>query len=242
LFIRLTKGEIPMSTIAVKAQRLIAVSLLTLLAAAAVYGQGSSLLIRASVPFAFEAHGTQLPAGVYRFKIYPTSHSLIISGAPGGDVRLPIITQLGGSSVFKDTGLVFDSYEGKHVLSEIWVPGEDGVLVSSTPKQHTHEFVLAMSGGGPNRSGKEIFQSTCERCHGPKGGGNAAADKFFKTSVPKLSSAYVQSKSDAELKDIISNGKGMMDPVRMGQSRVQHLLDQQSVDAVIAYLRTLKQQ
>jgi hypothetical protein len=32
-----------------------------------------------------------------------------------------------------------------------------------------------------------------------------------------------------------------MDPVRMGQATVQHLLDPQSVDAVIGYVRTFKQ-
>jgi mono/diheme cytochrome c family protein len=138
--------------------------------------------------------------------------------------------------------LVFDNYDGKHVLSEIWVPGEDGVLVSATPKQHTHDMVIAVvSGASPNMSGKTVFDRTCARCHGPKGAGNSAADKFFKTQVPRLDSTYVQSKSDADLKEIISNGKRMMDPVRIGQASVQHLLDPVSVDAVISYLRTLKQ-
>ena len=31
-----------------------------------------------------------------------------------------------------------------------------------------------------------------------------------------------------------------MDPVRVGQARVQHLLDSASVDEVIRYVRTLK--
>ena len=116
------------------------------------------------------------------------------------------------------------------------------MLVDTTPKQHTVDRVIAViSGATPNLSGKAVFERTCARCHGPKGQGNPAADKFFKTPVPKLDSAYVQSKSDAELKDVISNGRRNMDPVRVGQASVQHLLDSQSVDAVISYVRTLKQ-
>jgi len=232
-----------MTTLQKTARNLTTISLVTLLAVASARGQGATTVLRANVPFAFEAHDTSLPAGTYQFKVRLADHSVVISGANPPDVRLQIITELSGFSVFRDTGLVFNTYEGKHVLSEIWIPGENGVLLSITPKEHTHDMVIAMISGGtaPNLSGKQIFERTCARCHGPKGQGNPAADKFFKTPVPKLSSAYVQSKSDAELKDIVSHGKGMMDPVRMGQASVQHLLDPASVDAVIEYLRTLKQ-
>jgi cytochrome c553 len=230
-----------MTTLQKTARTLCSISLLTLFAVASAHGQGTTVL-RATVPFAFEAHGQSIPPGEYQFKIRLGDRSLVISGGNSQDVRLQIITQLGGYSVFRDAGLVFDSYEGKHVLSEIWVPGEDGILVSSTPKQHTYDRVIAMvSGATPNMSGKAVFDHTCARCHGAKGAGNPAADKFFKTPVPRLDSTYVQSKSDAELKEIISNGKRMMDPVRVGQASVQHLLDPVSVDAVVSYVRTLKQ-
>jgi mono/diheme cytochrome c family protein len=230
-----------MTTLQTKLRNLITISLLTLFAVASAHGQGTSV-VRANVPFAFEVHGTSLPAGSYQFRIRLDDRSLVISGAKTGDVRIQILTQLGGSAIFRDTGLVFDTFEGKHVLSELWIPGQDGLLLSTTSKQHTHELVIAMSGGaGPNRSGKDVFERTCARCHGPNGEGNPAADKFFKTSLPKLNSAYVQSKSDAELTDIVSHGRRMMDPVRTGQASVQHLLDPGSVDAVISYLRTLKQ-
>jgi mono/diheme cytochrome c family protein len=101
--------------------------------------------------------------------------------------------------------------------------------------------IAVVSGTTPNLSGKQVFQSTCVRCHGPNGKGNPAADKFFQTEVPRLDSAYVQAKSDDELKDIISHGRRKMDPVRVGQATVQHLLEPASVDAVIAYVRTFKQ-
>jgi mono/diheme cytochrome c family protein len=200
-------------------------------------------VLRASIPFAFEVHGTSLPAGTYQFSYRLSDRSLLINGAKTGNMALPVITQLGSNSIFRDAGLVFDAFEGRHVLSEIWIPGQDGLLVSATPKQHTHDTVIAvLSGATSNPSGKAVFDKTCARCHGPNGEGNPAADKFFKTQVPRLDAAYVQSKSDEELREIVSNGKRMMDPVRSGQASVQHLLDAESVDAVIAYVRTLKKQ
>jgi mono/diheme cytochrome c family protein len=167
----------------------------------------------------------------------------VISGDKAGEVKLHVIARLAGASLFKDTGVVFDAFGGHHVLSEVWIPGEGGVLVNAAPKQHPHETVVAVvSGAAPKMSGKEVFESTCIRCHGPLGKGNPAADKFFKTPIPRLDSAYVQSKSDDELRDVISHGRRNMDPVRMGQASMQHLLYPELVGAVISYVRTFKQQ
>lgn len=216
-------------------------SLLTLLVALSAHGQASTAL-NANVPFAFDAGGTTLPPGTYQFRVSPGIRKVEVSRADGGGAIMRIITPLSGFSVFRDAGLVFNDIGNKHVLAEIWIPGQDGVLVSTTSKKHGHQMVIAVvSGPGSNLSGEQIFERTCARCHGPKGAGNPAADKFFKTRLPRLGSAYVQSKSDAELKDIISHGRRNMDPVRIKQATVQHLLDPSSVDAVIKYVRTLKQ-
>jgi mono/diheme cytochrome c family protein len=219
------------------ARSLATVSVLTLLGVAYARGQTPAVL-SANVPYGFEAGGTTLPAGTYQFKIHIKEHSLVISGAKGGDMKVPIISQLYGSSIFKDTGLVFDNFEDRHVLSEVWI-GEGGVLVNATSTQHNHEMVVAVvSGTALKMSGKEVFQHTCARCHGPNGQGNPDADKFFQTQIPHLNSKFIQTKSDQELRDIITNGTGKMDPVRMGQAKLQHYLDPESVGAVIAYIRT----
>jgi len=230
-----------MKTLLMTARNLTTISILSLLAVASAYGQAGTVL-SANVPFAFEAGGTSLPAGTYQFKFRPSDQTLVISGGKAEEMKLHTIAQLAGASLFKDTGLVFDAFEGKHVLSEVWIPGEEEVLVSASPKQHPHEMVVAMvSGTEPKLSGKEVYQRTCVRCHGPHGTGNPAADKFFQVPIPRLNSAQIQAKSDQELKDIITQGKRNMDPVRMGQGQMQHLLDPGSVGAVINYLRTFKQ-
>ena len=230
-----------MSTLLVMARRLTILSALTLFAAMSAYGAAASI-IRAKVPFTFEARGKTLPPGEYQVTVGVADRTVLLSGPDNINLRLPLITELSGFSPYRDSGLVFDVSEGRHVLSEIWIPGQNGVLVAATSKQHSHETVIAMIAGvTPNLSGRQIFERTCARCHGAGGEGNPAADKFFKTAVPKLTSASVQSKSDQELRGIISEGKGMMDPVRIGQAKVQHLLSSESVDAVISFVRTLKQ-
>jgi cytochrome c553 len=235
------QGETHMKTLLMTARKLTTISVLTLLAVASAHGQTGTVL-SANVPFGFEAGGTSLPAGTYQFKFHLSEQSLVISGAKAEEMKLKIIAQLAGASLFKDTGLVFDAFEGRHVLSEVWIPDEGGVLVNASPKRHTHEMVIAVvSGAAPKLSGKEVFERTCARCHGPQGKGNPAADKFFQTPVPRLDSAYVQAKSDQELRDIISHGRRKMDPVRMGQATLQHLLYPESVGAVISYVRTFKQ-
>jgi len=229
-----------MKNLQVKAKNLTIIAALTLLAVAPALGQSATAL-RASVPFDFEIGGKSVPAGTYQFSLRLGQGAVVMSGAKAGDMRMPIISKLGTGTMFTDATLIFDTFEGHHALSEVWIPGEEGVLVKVTPKGHTHESVIAVvTGPMPKLSGKAVFERTCARCHGPKGQGNPAADKFFQTPVPKLDSAYVQGKSDEELKDIISHGRRMMDPVRMGQAQVQHLLDSGSVEAVIQYVRTFK--
>jgi mono/diheme cytochrome c family protein len=81
--------------------------------------------------------------------------------------------------------------------------------------------------------GKTVFAAKCQACHGANGEGKDAIAKMFKVEMPHLSSKEVQSKSDADLKTIITNGKGKMKPVG-------GLTDKQA-DEVILFVRTLKE-
>jgi len=214
--------------------------LLSLLVAAGAFAQSGSS-VTSSIPFEFSLGQKAVPAGTYRFSVRPAQRQLVITDASGTDMYLPILTRLSSKGEFQDAGLVFDTTGDNHVLSEVWIPGQDGILVSSTPEGHEHQSVIAVvSGASSNQNGKAIFAESCGKCHGPDGGGNAAADKFFQLEIPRLNSDYVQSKSDMELREIITNGRRNMPPVRVGQPTVQHLLQPQAVDAVISFVRTLK--
>ena len=79
-------------------------------------------------------------------------------------------------------------------------------------------------------AGKNIFASKCSICHGPDGSGKTSMGKAL--NIADLHSAAVQKMSDADLKNVITNGKNKM-PAFKGK-----LTDAQMGD-VLAYIRTL---
>src|SRR6266436_7341965 len=56
-------------------------------------------------------------------------------------------------------------------------------------------------------SGAGVYKSKCQTCHGPDGGGTAVGKSL---KVVDLRSPGVQSRSDAELSQVISAGKDNM--------------------------------
>ena len=228
----------PMKTCGAMAIRLMAFNLVTFLAAAPAFGQ---FLARAEVPYAFTVASKGLPAGTYTLSVVSSG---VRVQSPNGDVFVaPIISRLNGPSQFLREGtLVFDTTGGGHILSEVWMPGSEGILLHSTPTSHSYEILLISTLNENSKvSGKVAYDRTCARCHGPAGKGDARADKFFNTPIPRLSSAQVQAKSDAQLREVITKGTTTMPPVEIDEAGFRHRLPAQLVDAVIAYVRTLKQ-
>lgn len=91
---------------------------------------------------------------------------------------------------------------------------------------------VASAAAADAAAGKEAFDKKCKTCHGATGDGNPGMAKALKADIKPLSSAEIQSKSDAELKQTITQGKGKMKPVAG--------LSDSDIDNVIAYVRTLK--
>jgi len=86
-----------------------------------------------------------------------------------------------------------------------------------------------LADAGPD--GTAIFKSKCAICHGADGKGQTPTGRSLK--VRDLSSKEVQNQSDAELQKIIADGKGTMPSFKSA-------LDQASIDALIAFIRSLK--
>ena len=85
---------------------------------------------------------------------------------------------------------------------------------------------------GDATAGKDVFLKKCKTCHGEDGQGNQGMAKLLKTTITPLDAAEVQSKSDAELKKIITEGKDKMKPVKdLGEADIAN---------VIAFVRTFK--
>lgn len=223
----------------VKAARLVALAVLTVIATGLADGQTQR--VKVDIPYSFTVASKKLPAGEYTFSI--NDLILMVQSGSNAWARSMILTPLSGPPAFLQGGsLVFDKTNKGRVLSELWLPSGAGVLVHSVPKGHDRD-VLTFSelSQSAKASGKTAFNLTCAHCHGKDGRGNADADKFFKITIPQLASAEVQAKSDAELKEIIAEGTATMPPVEVEESGFRHRLPPQDVDAVIAYVRTLKQ-
>jgi mono/diheme cytochrome c family protein len=75
-----------------------------------------------------------------------------------------------------------------------------------------------------------LYKSKCAACHGSDGSGSAMGKKL---GAHDFQTAEVQKTSDAELSDIIANGKNKMPAY--GKS-----LKVEDVKGLVAYIRTLK--
>jgi mono/diheme cytochrome c family protein len=91
--------------------------------------------------------------------------------------------------------------------------------------------ISARPAGDP-AAGKDVFLKKCKTCHGEDGHGNEGMAKLLKTTITPLDSDEVQKKSDAEIKQVILEGKGKMKPVKD--------LSDTDINNVIAFVRTLK--
>jgi len=88
-------------------------------------------------------------------------------------------------------------------------------------------------------TGKSVFESKCQKCHGDDGRGNPSMVKLLKLKQPftPLGSKEVQDKTDDELRQIAIHGlhtpRAEMKPVKGGISDAE-------AAAVVLYVRTLK--
>jgi cytochrome c6 len=78
---------------------------------------------------------------------------------------------------------------------------------------------------------KATFQSKCAMCHGPDGAGSEVGKSM---NVPDLRSPVVQKLPDAQLAQVISDGKGGMPPFKSSLSEDQ-------IHALVTHIRSLRQ-
>ena len=90
----------------------------------------------------------------------------------------------------------------------------------------------AVASAADAKAGQAIYDRSCKGCHGPDGTANPAIAKMFKVDIADLKSAEVQAMSDADLKKVVSDGKGKMRPIASVSGA--------SLDDVVAYVRSLK--
>ena len=92
---------------------------------------------------------------------------------------------------------------------------------------------VALAQQGNASAGKELFTKTCAICHGPDGNTpKQAVATLLKATIPQLGSGAIQSKSDDDLKKVITQGFGKMQPLTAFSDK--------DVRNAIAFVRTLK--
>lgn len=62
------------------------------------------------------------------------------------------------------------------------------------------------------KAGQAVYDRSCRSCHGADGAPNLAIAKMMKVEMRDLKSPEVQSRSDADLKKVITQGQGKMRP------------------------------
>jgi len=80
-------------------------------------------------------------------------------------------------------------------------------------------------------AGQATYGSKCKTCHGADGQGNPGMAKVLKVDIKPLTDASIQGMSEADIKKVITEGKGKMKPVAViGADLVN----------VAAYVKTMK--
>jgi cytochrome c6 len=88
---------------------------------------------------------------------------------------------------------------------------------------------IVQANPGPDSAGSATFRTKCAMCHGQDGGGSEVGKSM---SVPDLRSAVVQKLPDAQLAQIISDGKG-------GMPSFKASLSEDQVHSLVAHIRSL---
>jgi mono/diheme cytochrome c family protein len=106
-------------------------------------------------------------------------------------------------------------------------------------------YALSAPADSAAEAGKATYKVSCIYCHGEAGTGNPIVDQFWKIRIPRLNGEYIQKKSDAEITNVILNGKRKMPPAMAGNPENQHSQQRtkiapDQVPDLIAYIRSLK--
>jgi hypothetical protein len=95
------------------------------------------------IAFPFHAGGETLAAGKY-FIEQATNELLIVRSVDDRAVEVPISTRLAQpSTVLGEPAVSFDQVGESYFISEVWIPGRDGFLLSGTMVPHSHVTIKA---------------------------------------------------------------------------------------------------
>jgi mono/diheme cytochrome c family protein len=91
--------------------------------------------------------------------------------------------------------------------------------------------IVQASPGPDSAASIATFRTKCAMCHGPDGSGSEVGKSM---NVPDLRSSVVQKLPDAELAQVICNGKG-------GMPSFKNSLSDDQIHSLVAHVRSLHQ-
>ena len=91
-------------------------------------------------------------------------------------------------------------------------------------------FVMALQTLFAQSAGEALYKQKCQVCHGPSGAGDTVMGK--KLGAKDLKSAEVQKQSDADINNVIKNGKDKM-------KGFEGKLTNDEIKSLVAYVRDL---
>jgi cytochrome c6 len=90
--------------------------------------------------------------------------------------------------------------------------------------------IVQANPGPDSAASSATFRTKCAMCHGPDGSGSEVGKSM---NVPDLRSAVVQKLPDADLAQVIANGKG-------GMPSFKNSLSEEQIHALVSHVRTLR--
>ncbi len=106
---------------------------------------------------------------------------------------------------------------------------------AAAPESANAAAPAAAAGAGDVAAGEKIYKLRCTPCHGPLGKGDGPLGKSLNPKPrDHTNSAYMTSRTDAQLLEVIMNGKGAMP----GWVKTKVLTEQEARNA-LAFVRTL---
>ncbi len=92
-----------------------------------------------------------------------------------------------------------------------------------------------VAASGDPAKGKALYENNCLVCHGPQGKGDGPSGKVLKPPAADLTSAASKEKSEADLRQVIENGRP---GTGMGPWKTQ--LKQSQLNDLMEYVMTLR--
>jgi hypothetical protein len=127
----------------------VSVLALTVLFAAVTLHAQVAVAHSVNVPFQFSLAEKAFPASTYYVRCEAANDFVEILGKDKNLLsRVRVITRLAALPGAKSEGsvrLVFDRVGEDHFLSEVWIPGMDGLLLRATSERHQHDIVGGMA-------------------------------------------------------------------------------------------------